>query len=415
MTEGERHCRVAIVGGGPAGLAAATRLRALGVEGVLVLDREAEIGGIPRHCGHYPFGLREFQRLLRGPDYARRLAEETRASGAEVLTQASVVAIEPGPRLKVSLPGGMTEISAERVLLATGVRETSRAARFIGGERPQGVVSTGALQSLVYLKGLRPFSRPVILGSELVSFSALLTCRHAGIRPQAMIEANPRITARGFARGLPVALGIPLHLGTKLERIMGHERVEGILLRNAEGRTREITCDGVVVTGGFTPEATLMRMGHLSVDPGSGGPSVDQYGRCSDPAFYAAGNLLRPVETAGWSWREGIEAGERIAADLRGALGAKGAQETEIRLKGDALRYVLPQRFSPMAQGSGMSHAQLRVTRPATGALSLSFDGRKLWSRRLSLLPERRILVPLAVLMSAGPDAEIEIAFDEES
>ncbi|WP_455373628.1 FAD-dependent oxidoreductase, partial [Limibacillus halophilus] len=296
-----------------------------------------------------------------------------------------------------------------------GVRETSRAARFIGGERPQGVVSTGALQSLVYLKGLRPFSRPVILGSELVSFSALLTCRHAGIRPQAMIEANPRVTARSFARGLPALLCVPLHLGATLDRILGHEKVEGVLLKDAQGKAREITCDGVIVSGGFTPEATLARMGHLTVDPGSGGPGVDQFGRCSDPAYFAAGNLLRPVETAGWSWREGVEAGERIAADLRGALGAKGAQEIGIRLKGEALRYVLPQRFSPMAQGFGMSHAQLRVTRPATGALSLSLDGRKLWLRRLSLLPERRILVPLAGLMSAGPDAEIEIAFDEES
>jgi NADPH-dependent 2,4-dienoyl-CoA reductase/sulfur reductase-like enzyme len=412
--ENKRHCRVAIVGGGPAGLAAATRLRALGVEGVLLLEREPEIGGIPRHCGHYPFGLREFRRLLRGPDYARRLAAEARACGAEILTRASVVLIEAGPRLKVSLPDGMVEVSAERVLLSTGVRERSRAARFIGGERPQGVLSTGALQSLVYLKGLRPFSRPVILGSELVSFSALLTCRHAGIRPQAMIEANPRVTARSFARGLPALLGVPLHLGSRLDRILGHERVEGVLLKDAQGKAREIACDGVIVSGGFTPEATLARMGHLEVDPGSGGPAVDQFGRCSDPAYFAAGNLLRPVETAGWSWREGVEAGERIAADLEGSLATEGSEAVAIELAEGPLRFVLPQSFCTPGGALGMRHAQLRAARPATGLLSLSRDGRKLWSRRLSLLPERRILVPLAPLAGSAAGARINLVFEEE-
>ena len=195
---GPSHCDVAIVGAGPAGLAAATRLRQRGVGSVVLIDREPEAGGIPRHCGHYPFGMREFSRLLRGPDYARRLAERAFKAGAAFLPATTVVRIAPGPQLTLSSAQGTTTLTADRVLLATGVRETSRAARLIGGARLAGVLSTGALQSMVYLKGLTPFHRPVILGTELVSFSAIMTCRHAGIRPAAMVEEAPRITAPGL-------------------------------------------------------------------------------------------------------------------------------------------------------------------------------------------------------------------------
>ncbi len=222
---------VAVVGGGPAGLAAATRLKQRGVASLAVLDREPQAGGIPRHCGHYPFGLREFHRLLRGPDYARRLVDRAEAASVDIYPQTTVTAIAPGPKLSLSTPQGRAELTAKKVLLATGVRETSRAARFIGGQRPLGVISTGALQSMVYLAGKRPFARPVILGSELVSFSAILTCRHAGIRPVAMIEPGARITARSFVQVLPRLFGIPLHLDTQLLAIHGKGRVEGVTLR----------------------------------------------------------------------------------------------------------------------------------------------------------------------------------------
>ena len=178
-------CEVAVVGGGPAGLAAATELARQGVD-VLVLERNAEPGGIPRHCGHPPFGMREFGRVLRGPEYARRLARRAREAGVRILAPASVLALLPGGKLAITSDAGFGRLSARIVLLATGVRETTRAGRLIGGTKPAGVMNTGALQGLVYLAGQTPFRRPLILGSELVSYSALLTCRHAGIRPVAM-------------------------------------------------------------------------------------------------------------------------------------------------------------------------------------------------------------------------------------
>lgn len=385
---------VAIVGGGPAGLAAATRLRERGVASVAVLDRELAAGGIPRHCGHYPFGMREFHRVLRGPDYARRLVARAEAAGAAIHCGTTVVGIAPGPHLHLSTSEGARGLAARRVLLATGVRETSRAARLIGGQRPLGVVSTGALQSLVYLAGQRPFRRPVILGTELVSFSAILTCRHAGIQPVAMVEPSERVTARGPAALLPRVLGIPLHLGSELIAIHGSPRVEGVTLRRPDGRTQELETDGVVVTGGFTPEATLARLGHITLDPGSGGPVVDQFGRCSDADFFAAGNLLRPVETAGWSWWEGVAAGDALVDSLAERLPPVD-RLVRVAAAHPAIRLVVPQRLAMPAGTAGMRRLQLRLTRAVRGLLIVSDARGIVWQQALDSRPERRILVPL--------------------
>lgn len=385
---------VAVVGGGPAGLAAATRLKERGVATVAVLDREPAAGGIPRHCGHYPFGMREFHRVLRGPDYARRLVERAEAVGVAIHSATSVVGLAPGPRLLISTTDGQATLSARRVLLATGVRETSRAARMIGGQRPLGVISTGALQSLIYLADKRPFRRPVILGSELVSFSAILTCRHAGIRPVAMIEEAPRVTAWRFAEALPRLLGIPLYLGTKLIWIHGGPRVEGVTLRLPDGGEQEIETDGVIVSGAFTPEATLARLGHLTLDPGSGGPVVDQFGRCTDGNFFAAGNLLRPVETAGWSWREGIAAGNAVADSLAGRLPA-AERLISVAVGSPVLKFALPQRIALPIHTGGTEHLQLRLNRAARGHLTVSDAGGAVWEGPIAGLPERRILIPL--------------------
>ena len=199
------------------------------------------------------------------------------------------------------------------------MRESSRHARLISGDRPLGVVTTGTLQAMVHLHHLAPFSRPVVVGTELVSLSALLTCRKAHIRPVAMIESAPRPTARMPLLLYPRLLGIPVHYATDLVEIRGRSRVESVAVMSSAGRAT-IACDGVLLTGSFVPEAALVRGSHLQLDPGSGGPTVDQFGRCSDPAWYAAGNLLRPVETAGWSFAEGQRIGSAVADDLAGLL-----------------------------------------------------------------------------------------------
>ncbi|RJF87597.1 FAD-dependent oxidoreductase [Oleomonas cavernae] len=397
-------CDVAIVGGGPAGLAAATSLKRQGLTRVIVLEREAEAGGIPRHCSHSPFGLREFHRLLSGPAYARTLVQRAIAAGVEIRTGATVTALEPGGLLDVTSDGGPYPLAAQRVLLATGVRESPRAARLVSGERPLGIVTTGALQAMVHLKNRAPFRRPVIVGTELVSFSALLTCRNADIHPIAMIEAGPRTTARRPSGLLPWLLGVPLHHHARITGISGKPRVEQVEI-TAGDKVFTLDCDGILFTGRFVPEASLARMGHLSVDPGTGGPQVDQFGRGTDPAYYAAGNLLRPVETGGWSWREGVAAAGWIAADLAGRLPPAG---DEIAVTAAApLKYVMPQR---LCAGAGMTHLQLRVEGPVRGLLVLRDGARVLWSGKIDALPERRLLVPVPPPAAIGAARSLELA-----
>ncbi|WP_198666132.1 FAD/NAD(P)-binding oxidoreductase [Tropicimonas sp. IMCC34043] len=388
MSDLPQLCDVLIVGGGPAGLAAAVRLRALGIGSVHVLERESETGGIPRHCAHSPYGLREFRRPMFGPAFARRLTAAAEAAGASLHRQVTVTALHPGGRVSLSTPDGMAEIDARAVLLATGVRESPRAVRLIGGTKPGGVLNTGALQGLVHLDGLKPFSRPLILGTELVSFSALLTCRQAGMRPVAMVEPNDRMTAQAPLRAAPLVFGVPLWLNTDLVAIHGADRVEGVTLATGS-TTREVEVDGVVLTGRFRPENALLRASHLAVDPGTLGPEVDQYGRCSDPAYFAAGNLLRAVETAGWCWAEGRAVAGAIAADLAGRLPPRAAAQA-VSVEGAGLAWVLPQRIAPAGPPPALPRLQARAARDLGGDLLLG--GRR---HRLATRPERRMTFDL--------------------
>lgn len=398
MTEAD----VIIVGAGPAGLSAAAELRRQGIGRVVVIDREAEAGGIPRHCGHSPYGLREFRRLMTGPTYARRLVETARQAGAEILTGWTVTELQPGGRLLVTSDAGPSEMGARAVLLAMGARETPRAARLIGGTKPGGILNTGALQGLAYLERKRPFARPLILGSELVAFSALLTARHVGARPAGLVEPGPRTVARWPAAWLPRLMGVPLWFGTELVAIEGRERVTGAVLSRG-GRDWRVDCDGVVVTGDFRPENALLAVSHLARDAGSGGPVIDGFGRCSDPAYFAAGNVLRAVETAGWCWAEGRAVAGAISLALRGQL--PDAQR-DVVVVGDVLKYAVPQR--PVADGCH-GVIQLRVARPARGRLRMLVDGAEVASRAMVARPERRITLPMP---PAG--ARTEIRFEED-
>lgn len=400
---------VLIVGAGPAGLSAAVTLRQLGVDRVLVLDREASPGGIPRHCAHPPYGVREFGRLMTGPAYARRLVSAARAAGAEIRAATTVTALHPGPLVEITSNAGPAAIRARAVLLATGVRESTRAQRLIGGTKPGGVLSTGALQGMVHLAGVLPFRRPVILGSEMVAFSALLTCRAHGIRPVAMIEPGPRTVARWPAAWLPRILGVPLLYGTTVAAIEGRDRVEGLRLDTPHG-PRSLAADGLIVTGGFRPEGALLAGSHLARDPATGGPEIDARGRLSDPTFFAAGNLLHPVETAGWCWAEGRRVARVIAQALSRAPEPPVAQDDSARiaLRGP-LAYVTPRRLCA-PEDAALDRLILRMARPARGRLSLRVDGREIAGRTLTARPERRLFLPLPPV-GCGP---VEVVFEEE-
>lgn len=405
-------CDVAIIGAGPAGLAAAAELRACGAGRVIVLDRAQVPGGGARHCSLPAYGLREFYRPLRGPAYAARLAQAAWDAGALIHPGTTVTALQGGPRLTVSTPAGAREIVARRVLICTGARESGWAERQIAGSAPAGVLTTAELKRRLHHGGPLPFQRPLLLGTEGVALSALLACRAADIDPVAMVEPGSRIIAPWPAGLLPRILGIPVVLNTDLVAVQGENGLREMVLRGPDGAERRLQADGVILTGRFVPETELLR-GHLELDPRTGGPEVDQFGRCSDPGYFAAGNLLRPVETAAWCWQEGRRTARAIAASLRGALPPR-VGGLRLEAEGPALRYVLPQRLVIRGCGAGAADVlQLRVTRPVVGRLVVTRGGEEIWSGRIRTRPERRLTLPIAAL-PVGESGTLVLRIDEE-
>jgi NADPH-dependent 2,4-dienoyl-CoA reductase/sulfur reductase-like enzyme len=383
----KRSAEVVIIGSGPAGLSCARSLKRAGINDITILEREAEAGGIPRHCGHTGYGWREFSRLMQGPDYARRLVGEV--DGLDLRTSTTVLGLRPGGEILITGENGPTTITGNKVLLALGARETPRSARLLTGARPLGVMNTGMLQQIVYLQERKPFKRPIVIGTELVSFSTLLTLRHIGIKPLAMIEANDRITARRPGDLLAkYLLGVPVLLNTRLIRIIGIDRVEGIEVDRGHGIER-LDCDGVILTGKFRPETALLVPSHLVIDSGTGGPRIDQTFTCSDPSYFAAGNLLRGIETAGQCFREGA-----LAADyIRAALGRSvPPPRPAIPVRSAApLSYVYPQCIDPSVATDNPLLFKARVMHAVRGRLTVKVDGQTVWSRSIQALPERRI------------------------
>jgi len=390
------HCKVAIIGSGPGGLAAATELGKLGIDNVVVLEREIEAGGIPRHCGHSVFGLREFHLPLSGTRYVQKLTKAAQQQGVEIRLRTTVTEIGPGGRLTLSTPTGIETLIADKVLLSTGNRESPRSTRLVSGSRPPGIVTTGALQSMVYLKRGIPFHRPVIVGSELVSFSALLTCRHAGIKPVAMIDESERVIAWQFSALLPRLLGVPLNMNTTIDKIYGADRVEAIEFTDTIGVQHTIECDGIVFSGNFVAETSLVRMSHLDFDFRSATPCVDQFGRCSDLDYFACGNLLHPVDTAGWCWAEGRRTARQIKRAIDGEL-PPSKNCIKIDCPDEAIKYFTPQRVVLSNKNPCNDHPglQIRFNVAGHGNLTLSNDSKTLSRQRLHALPERRILLPL--------------------
>lgn len=384
---------VLVIGAGPAGLAAAAALVARGHR-PLVVDREPEPGGAPRFCPHPTFGLADAFRPMTGPAWASRLARA--AEGADLRLSTTVTALAPDGAVTLSDDRGETTLRPARILLATGARETPRAARLVSGDRPRHVLTTGALQRLLAVSGTLPFSRPAIVGSELVAFSAALQLREHGARPVAMIEEAPRLAARRPADlAARLLLGVPVLTSHRLLAIRARDddpaRLAALLLRGPNG-DHELPCDAVVFTGRFVPEASLLAAG----DPATGGPAIDQCWRLADPRLYAAGNLLRPIETAGWAAAEGRAAGLALADDLDGRLPPSSRRIPLVAT--DPVRLVTPSAIAVPGPAPGPLQMLVRMARPATGRLTLAADGRTFWrSRRFTALPERRLRLARAL------------------
>jgi thioredoxin reductase len=399
---------VAIVGGGPAGLAAAAQIRRARAARVVVLDREAEPGGIPRHAKHQGFGIRDLHRAMSGPRYAARLAEDADRAGAELRTEAQVTGWADDGALEITEPGGRSLLDARAVVLATGCRERPRSARLVPGSRPQGVMTTGMLQQLVYLRHERPGRRAVVVGAEHVSFSALLTLSHGGARAIAMTTEHPRHqTLVPFRASAAVRFRAPLHTRTSVTAIRGRRRVAAVELTDLDtGAAREVECDLVVFTADWIPDHELAVMAGIELDPLTRGPAVDTSLRTSRRGVFGAGNVLHGAETADVAALDGRHVAGAVARHLDG--GEWPAARVPIRCE-PPLGWMAPNAVDAREGADGVPprsrfllRAAERLHRPR---VEISQDGRQLWTGRPRWLdPGRSMRVPASWTQAVDPD-----------
>jgi thioredoxin reductase len=397
---------VAIVGGGPAGLAAAIELRRRGVGEVVVIEREAEVGGIPRHAHHQGFGLRDLRRVLSGPAYARRYAAAAREAGAELLTETMVTGWAQDGALELTGPGGRATLRPAALVLATGCRERPRSARLVAGSRPEGVLTTGTLQQLVYLKGLPAGERALVVGAEHVSFSAIMTLAHGGARTVALTTKRPRHESlAAFRLGALLRYRVPVWTRTRVTAIHGRPRVEAVELTDlGSGDTRVVECDTVVFSDDWIPDHELAALGGLELDPSTRGPTVDPAQRCSRLGVFAAGNVLHGAEQADVAALSGRHAAQAVARHLHD--GQWPQRSVSLRCEAP-LGWIAPNTLSGAelpARGRFLLRSSefLRLAR-----VEVVQGERTLWSGRIRrLMPGRSARLPWRWTRDADLDGE---------
>jgi len=342
---------VLIIGAGPAGLSAALELKKLGIKDIVIAERESEAGGIPRMCGHTGFGLRDLHRVMTGPNYARKYREMAEQAGIRIATNTTITGWEDKNQVSFTSPDGIGSIEAKSILLATGVRERPRSARLIPGHRPQGVFTTGSLQRFVYEHHLPVGKRAVIVGAEIVSLSVVTTLLHAGMKIVNMVTELPNhqlylpifLPAKIFYAD--ILAQAPILTNKRVTNILGRQRLEGIEVTDlVSGKTEIIECDTVVFTGDWIPENELARRGEVETLKPSLGPQVDANFRTSQVGVFAAGNLLRGVETADWAALEGKSAAQSMVRYLENAQWSASRLGVECE---SPISWICPNVLSP--------------------------------------------------------------------
>ena len=342
---------IVIIGGGPAGLAAAISAKKSGTDSILILERDRELGGILNQCIHNGFGLHTFKEELTGPEYAGRFIEQVKELGIEYKLNTMVMDISPQKIVTaMNREEGLFEIQAKAVVLAMGCRERSRGALNIPGYRPAGIFSAGTAQRLVNIEGYMPGREVVILGSGDIGLIMARRMTFEGAKVKVVAELMPY--SGGLKRNIVQCLddyGIPLKLSHTVVDIKGKERLEGVTLAQVDshgkpisGTEEEYSCDTLLLSVGLIPENEISRGMGVDMNPVTSGPKVNESLETSIEGVFACGNVLHVHDLVDFVSEEAGTAG-RNASEYVKAGKERRSDAKEIRINPvEGVRYTVP-------------------------------------------------------------------------
>ncbi len=386
---------IVIVGGGPAGLAAAVAAKEAGEDNILILERDEELGGILNQCIHNGFGLHTFKEELTGSEYAGRYIERVLELGIEYKLNTMVMDIS-GDKVVTAMNGqdGMFMIQASAVILAMGCRERPRGALNIAGYRPAGIFSAGTAQRLVNIEGYMPGKEVVILGSGDIGLIMARRMTLEGAKVKVVAEVMPY--SGGLKRNIVQCLedyNIPLKLSHTVVNIEGKERIEAVTIAEVdadrkiiEGTSERYTCDTLLLSVGLIPENELSKAAGVELSKITNGPVVNESLETNIPGVFACGNVLHVHDLVDYVSEEAKRAGENAVAFIKGgAIDKKDVKPVEIRTEG-GVRYSVPSFINPGAM-EDMLTVRFRVGAVYKDAyISVYFDDKRLQHKKKQVL-----------------------------
>lgn len=345
-----------IIGGGPAGLAAAIAAHENGIRDILILERDNELGGILNQCIHSGFGLHTFHEELTGPEYAGKFIRQVQERGIACKLNTMVLNLDSDKHITaVNREDGLFTLHPKAVILAMGCRERPRGALNIPGYRPAGIYTAGTAQRLVNMEGYLPGRNVVILGSGDIGLIMARRMTLEGAKVQVVAELMPY--SSGLKRNIVQCLddfGVPLKLSHTVVGIQGKYRVEGITLAGVEngrpvpGTEEHYACDTLLISCGLIPENELSRGAGIELNPATNGPAVNESLETSIPGVFAAGNVLHVHDLVDFVSEEAAAAGHHAAAFIR--CGGNEGKERALQVHcGNGIRYTVPEFIRPHA------------------------------------------------------------------